>query len=412
MDQLISDLAKAVELPEFDTKKAVEYLKHDILLSLYRKNPNKPEHMAAFNIEINQKVAAVYEAWYGHKFNPKIHSKNKRIPMFLMGPPGQGKTASYHAAAAEVCEAMGLNLIDNVTDDYIPELNDFVFVTQEAAGENSALTYGGLPRAVEVTINGVTETVLKKAINYRFAVFKHCAGGVLLFDDAANAASVIQNVLLPVAQNNTFQGLHIPNACIGFTGNLGALDGTKTSEPSSALLTRVFSVFITDTPKNFCERVLATYNDPLGDLGYSNFILRCKLSEFSGLPQNGKLSGFPCSRAHENTIQLIRAAVERNGGRGVGEERSLMQIAEIAKAELGVEVGSKVQAYFFSYMRGADPLAKQYVLEGKPNKAMFDDKYSGGSSQADMAFGFQFATACGDYAVNFITDSKLPKEEA
>lgn len=64
-------------------------------------------------------------------------------------------------------------------------------------------------------------------------MFDECAGGVLLFDDAANAAQVIQNVLLPVAQFGSFQGMKISNACIGFTGNLGALDGTYTNDLSS-----------------------------------------------------------------------------------------------------------------------------------------------------------------------------------
>lgn len=413
MDQKISELAKAVGLPEIDTKKAVEYLKHDILLSLYRKNPDKPKHMAEFNTELNQKIAQTYKEWYGVRFNPQVHSKNKKLPLFLFGIPGQGKTASYLAAMTEVAAALDLNLIPNVTDDYIPEMNDLVMVVQESAGENSALTYGGVPRAEEVTINGITETVLKKAVNYRFTVFKHCAGGVLLFDDAANAASVIQNVLLPVAQNGTFQGLSIPNACIGFTGNLGALDGTYTTEQSSALLTRVLGFFVQDTVENFLQRSYAYYNDDLGDVGYNNFLDRDK-GDFAQMPKAGQKTGFPCSRSHDNAIQRIRSAVERHGGRGVGEEKALMEIADIAKTCLGVEMGQKLTAYYYSFMRGADPLAKEYIVENKPNKKKLDEKYSGGSGQDDMAFGYQFATACGDYASNFVAgavaDGKAPEE--
>ena len=39
MRNSIDELAKNVNLPNKSTKKVVEYLKHDILLSLYRKNP-------------------------------------------------------------------------------------------------------------------------------------------------------------------------------------------------------------------------------------------------------------------------------------------------------------------------------------------------------------------------------------
>lgn len=487
--QNISDLAKHVRLPEKHTKHVVEYLKHDILLSLYRKNPDRVsneysatvarlkseingyneeidlytsemesrierlkeqgeeknkdkinfyedkldtfvldrskqrrvaekelqqleerhEEVKKFNVELNAKIAEIYFTKYGKKFDPKVHSKNKRLPLFLMGPPGQGKTASYMAAAKEVCAELGLNYVEHVTDNYIPRLDDFIMVVQECAGENSAITFGGVPKAEEVTLpDGTKQSVLKKALNYRFTVFEHCAGGVLLFDDAANAASVIQNVLLPVAQNSTFQGLHIPNACIGFTGNLGALDGTYVAEQSSALLTRVIPMFVTDTVEDFLKRGYAYYNDDLGDLGYFNFLKR-NPKEFADLPQSGQKSGFACSRSHDNFLQGMRSIVERNGGRGVGEAESLEEIHHLAYSCFGQELGQKIVSYYNSYIRGADPLAREFVQEGKFNAEKLKEKYKGGASSEDISFGYQFAVACGDYAVNLIAQAKEVK---
>ncbi|MBA4242228.1 MAG: hypothetical protein C0448_16020, partial [Sphingobacteriaceae bacterium] len=372
--QSMEELAKSVKLRPETTKKMVEYLKHDLLISLYKHKPDdkrySPERQD-FNVELNNLIVKTYEEWYGSKFNKDLLSKSKELPLFLMGPPGQGKTASFTAAAKEVCAALNLNLVPEVSDDYIPQKEDFILVVQECAGENSAITFGGIPKAEEITdVNGNKKTVLKKAINYRFTVFDDCAGGILLFDDAANAPSVIQNVLLPVAQFKTFQGLSLKNSSvlIGFTGNLGALDGTYTTEPSSALLTRTLPFFVSDDLKDFMNRSYQYYNDELGDMGYVNFLLRNN-KDFAHLPDPGQKTGFPCSRSHDNLIQAIRLAVLRNGGRGVGESKALDDIHALAISTLGIEVGLKVVGYYDSYMKGADPLAKQSVVNGNFDKA-------------------------------------------
>lgn len=410
MRQSISDLAKTVNLPNKSTKKVVEYLKHDILLALYRPNPDVPENKAKFNHEMNAKIAETYKKLYKSEFDYEILSKNKRLPLFLMGPPGQGKTASYIAAAKEVCGLLGLNFISHVEDSYVPSKLDFVMVTHECAGEVSAITFGGLPKAEEIEIDGKKVTVQKKALSYRFTLFEQCAGGVLLFDDAANAAQVIQNVLLPVAQNNTFQGLKIHNACIGFTGNLGSLDGTYTTELSSALRTRVVPLFVTDNVKDFAHRAYAYYNDSLGDLGIINFLFRNE-KDFAVLPDSNEKSGFACSRSWDNLIQSIRNVVQRNGGRGVGEDESLEEIHSLAYSMVGPEIGLKLVSYFNSLIKGADPLARDIIMHDRFKPEELKAKYSGGASSGDISFGYQFATACGDYAVNLVQGATPQKRD-
>lgn len=404
--QNISELAKNLGLPEVHTKQIVEMLKHDILLSLYRKDPMVPEYLADFNVELNNKIAKVYQEKYGSKFNPKVHEKNKIIPLFLMGPPGQGKTASFEAAAREVCADLGLRFVSHVGTGYVPDRRDFLFVVQETAGENSPLTIGGLPERREVTWpDGSKEFVTGTALNQRFLAFKHAAGGVLLFDDVANAIAPIQNVLLPVAQNGTFRDLKINNACIGFTGNLGAVDGTHVQEQSSALNSRVYKLFVTDTVEDFVARGYLKYNDDLGDLGYFSFLKR-NTQDFMELPEAGSTKGFACSRTHDNFIQGARSKVEMHGGRGVGEEKALREIHILAYSCFGPEMANKVVSYYNSYIQGADPLAKKFITTGNIDKDELKKKYNGGTSDKDMSFGYQFATACGDYTVNMIASAK------
>lgn len=410
--QNIEELGKNVGLPQKHTKQVVEFLKHDILISLYRsekdiavikaKDEDQRTEHEKFSLILNERIEKKYQETYKKKFDPKVHAKNKKLPLFLMGPPGQGKTAAYLAAGEAVAKWLNLEFISHVTDDYEPKPNHFIMVVQECAGENSAITFGGVPKASVVKLpDGKEQDVLKKALTYRFTVFQHVAGGVLLFDDAANAASVIQNVLLPVAQNNTFQGLKIPHALVGFTGNLGALDGTYTAEQSSALLTRVIPMFVTDTVKDFLDRGYRYYNDELGDVGYFSFLSRNE-KDFAALPENGQKSGFACSRSHDNFIQGMRSIVERNGGRGVGEAESLHEIRDLARSCFGSEYANKVVSYYNSYIQGADPLARAFIVEGKHDLNKLAEKYNGGTSSEGITFGYQFATACGDYAVNEI----------
>lgn len=441
----MDELAASVELPHFHTKEMVDFLKHDLLVSMYRSNPQverpeapikpeKPEdkddeaenriyyeelkeYKAAhkqyaiavkaaetqeqFNVELNQKISDLYKKRYGKKFDYEIHSKNKKLPFWLMGIPGQGKTAAYFAAGKENAADLDLNFVSHVSDNYKPKLNDLVMIVQECAGENSAITFGGIPRAEEIMVNGKKESVLKKALNYRFTVTSQVAGAIVLFDDAANAATVIQNVLLPVAQNSTFQGMHIPNALIGFTGNLGSVDGTYTNEQSSALLSRVIPVFVSDTLEDWLKRGYEQYNDEGGMYGFNVFLDR-KPENFCSSPNPGDKHGHASSRSHDNFVQKIRSTVEMYGGRGVGEKAALAEIHRYAISCYGPEMGLEVVSFYDSYFEGADPLAKLFVYDNKPSDEEFKKHYEGGASKKAISFGFQFVNACGDYAVQWL----------
>lgn len=463
-DQTIEALASAIDLPKKTTKQIVEFIKHDILVALYRNKPEYPlnntllkrnnskikfltkeiqanreeisdekylreknyeirlkiaeleeeslnvkemaESITENNIRINQKIAEVYKDWYGVKFDPKLATKSKQKPLFLMGPPGQGKTASFLSAAKIVCAAMELNLVSHVSDNYVPQLNDFLVVIQECAGANSDVTFGGLPKAEEIILpSGEKRSVLKSVLNYRFTVLDLTAGGIFLLDDASNAPSVVQNILLPIAQFGSFRGLQIENALIGFTGNLGALDGTKTSDESSALLTRVFPIFTTDTLTDYLARSQDIYNDDLGTVGYNSYLYMKGERKFASLPRSGAKSGFKCSRTHEDFTKQIRSFVYRVGGLG-NEEKALAEIQSAAVGSFGEAEGSEIYSYYDSYTRGAAPLARKFIIEKQSHlKEEFIEKYKGGSGPNDLAFAYQFSSACADYAVSVIASA-------
>lgn len=409
----LRDLGSKVELAAVSTNKIVERIKRDFFIRTYKeiKKSDSPETVA-HKQKINDIIERVYEEKTGTKFDYDVFKKAMPRPVWCMGPPGQGKTAAFLVAAEEFAKECGFHFIREVTDDYEPNPDglDFPLVIQETAGENSAITFAGVPKAEEVPVldpsgkpmvdgtgKAVTKTVLKRALNYRFTIFDRCAGGLVLFDDAANASPMIQNVLLPVAQTNTFQSMKL-EAMVGFTGNLGSLDGTHTSELSSALITRVNAYFVQDNYEDYIKRGYERYNDDLGDLGLLTFIRR-NPNEFAELPRTGAKSGFACPRSHSNMIEGSRAAVQYAGGRGKGENAAFEEIRALAYSCYGPKYAQKVVAFYQTYIQGADPLARKAVVEGNLQKDEIQKKYKGGSSSETMMFGYQFVTACSDYFV-------------
>ena len=430
MSNDISELGKKVGLAAYSTNKMVERIVRDMYIRTYKEIlPNDSDSVKEHKEKINKIIKDKWQEKTGRPFDYQVFKKAMPRPIFCMGPPGQGKTASFLAAGKKFCDETGFRYIRDVTDDYVPNTDgmDFPVVVQETAGENSAITFGGVPKAVEepvVDASGkpvmgadgkqVTRSVLKRALNYRFTIFDRTAGGLVLFDDAANASTMIQNVLLPVAQTNSFQALKL-DALIGFTGNLGALDGTHTAELSAALITRVNAFYVQDNPEDYVRRGYETYNDDLGDLGFLSYLKR-NPTEFAELPRTGDRSGFACSRSHTNFIEGARCAVEANGGRGRGENNSLAEISALAVSCYGPKYGGKIVAFYQTYIQGADPLARAALVDGKLDSKQIQAKYKDGTSAESMMFGYQFVTACSDYFVTevgaLMAKMKLDKNKA
>lgn len=404
----IEELANSLDLPIVDTEEVIAMLENDILIDLYRKDPSAKYYSdedKKFNLDINRKIEQVYEQKYGVPFSKDL-LRNHSAPFCLNGAPGQGKTTAYVVAAENVCNLLDLNFIRDVEESYVPSRKDFLFVVQDSAGKTSTLEYA-LPRAVTIkerNAQGVEEDnyYLKSALNWRFMCLNKAAGGVLLFDDAANASINVQNSFLQVAINKTFGGMKLHAAHIGFTGNLGAADGTYTNALGSAFRNRVVMLFVRDTVENFVKRAYKKYNTSMGDLGLINYLTRNN-DDLSSLPKQGSSVGFNSPRSWDDFIAKYINVVTRYGGRGKGEEASMKELRVLAGSFLGPVVGKKVVSYYNSLMLGADPIAKQ-ALYDKLDEKKFESKYGTGGTQEAISFGYQYANACGDYATNMIRE--------
>ena len=132
IDQSIGE-SKTFDVPQKNIQQILKYLKHDILISLYRKEPEVlgNEEKTKFNLEINKKIEDLYFKQYQAPFNHEFHLKNKQPPLFLMGMPGDGKRTAYQIAAREVCENLGLTLVTDLSATYTPKQTDFIMLVQE-----------------------------------------------------------------------------------------------------------------------------------------------------------------------------------------------------------------------------------------------------------------------------------------
>jgi hypothetical protein len=403
----MEELAKSKGLSVVDTEYVIPFLEHDILLDLYRRDPEAPhysEEDVKFNLELNEKIRTVYKETYKNDWSDEL-LLHTPTPFCLNGAPGQGKTTAYVVAAKNVCKKLNLNFIRDVEESYKPSRNDFLFVVQDSAGKTSVLEYA-LPRAVSVkekNAQGVEEEnfYLKSALNWRFMCLNKAAGGVLLFDDAANASINVQNSFLQVAINKTFGGMKFHNAHIGFTGNLGSADGTYTNDLGSAFRNRVIMLFVRDTVENFIKRAYTTYTSDCGEMGLVSYLKR-NPDDLSSIPEAGSSAGFNSPRSWDGFISKMINVLKRYGGRGNGEDAAMRDLRIIAPSMLGKVVGEKVVAFYSSLLLNADPIAKDAISKGKLNEAEFTKQYKEGGTMEAQTFGYQFGSACADYATNFV----------
>lgn len=68
-----------------------------------------------------------------------------RVPFYLEGEPGVGKTSVIKAAALEFCEIAGLNFIENPSDSYKLGPKDFYYAMVNLSGKSNTMDLGGIP---------------------------------------------------------------------------------------------------------------------------------------------------------------------------------------------------------------------------------------------------------------------------
>ena len=393
--QSVADLAAVLGLRETDTHQVINYIANDILITMYGHG----------NAARDKLIEQVYSEWNnGAKWGESRNASERDMvtSTFLIGPPGHGKTTAFKVASSKVAKALNMRYLENaaldeagtVTDD------DFVFVTQETAGIVSALEWLGLPRAQQLP-DGSGE-VMGRLYSARLFKAAKAGGSTILFDDFLNASPSIQNVGLSISEEKRFNDLSLVRSYIGLTGNLGAHDGTLTSQTSTALRNRCEMIFVQDNLQNFRSRAQSRWKDEIGDAAVLGFLNRHD-DMFSEMPDPKQRGGFATPRSWDKFIVTARRCVRAAGGNLALAMKDLDMKASYL---LGLRIGQAYTAYMNAYIKSADPLARAAIMEGKLDKEEFKAKMKDGLSAEGQYFAYQFAMALSDYAVAKVVQDK------
>ena len=76
---------------------------------------------------------------------PAVVPGAPRVPFYLEGEPGVGKTSVIKAAIQEFCEITGLNFVENPKDGTKLGPKDFYYAMVNLSGKNNTMDLGGIP---------------------------------------------------------------------------------------------------------------------------------------------------------------------------------------------------------------------------------------------------------------------------
>lgn len=390
-------LAATVGLVPVNTEQAIRPLVRDILLTMHK----------TANPMMRGKIEKLYTQLYHSEFSDTGEPIQSTA---LLGPPGHGKTTAFKQAARQVASGLGMRYLENGAVDAEENItdNDFVFVTQETSGIISPLEWMGLPTS-EVVPNSDLKR-MGRLYSGSLIKLQSAGGGVLLLDDFLNASPSIQGVGLSLTLEKRYNRLNLDKVYIGLTGNLGALDGTYTTRPSTALRNRCKTYFAQDTLENWAARVQIKYNDEMSDAGCLGFLQKFE-QYFSEEADIKKAGGFATPRSWEALVVEMRRVIQMNGGRA-NMSRAIDDIRIAASSIVGLTIGGEITTYFSSLANSADPLARAVIMENRFDDKSIEEKFKAGFSANEQHFGYQYVTALADYAVVHAINNKGNFDEA
>lgn len=394
-------------LPDLNAEEAEELLLDEIFRSAYRVDAKSDA-----DVEWNKKLAAAYEQEFGYAFEPSPLALN--TPLALYGPPGHGKTSSIIGASQRFCRSMELRMIFRPEGDLKIDPNkDFVFCSMEMAGEVSNISTGGIPTKTEIPQeDGTAIAVMDKLLDRKFLYLKNAAAGVLIFDDFNNAASVVQNLLLSIAQFRAYQGVSFGRCMVALTGNLGSADNTNVYKTSLALKTRCRQYYFEDNPEQFVKRA-----DRQWAKGSAAFVrakdvvtsfIASHNEQFAQSPSDEAIAEgdtYACSRTWTALIEQLGRVMPRLEGLGSG---AAARAQKLASANVGGKVATEFGSYFYQMATEALPLAREIIRDGKlaeERDALLKGKLGNKINAAEQDFSKTFAYALANNAAERIIEA-------
>lgn len=256
--------------------------------------------------------------------------------------------------------------------------------------------------------------------NERMAMLSKAKFGLLNFDDVANGSEAVRNVCLEIVQIGRLSGVaDAGRAVVTMTGNMGALDNTNTmSERSDAETTRMLTIRVVDTPKDWARRMQAKYSH---------------LNDGNGLPITGFMPEFiekygdqdhifsagygdnriergipkPNSRSLENAMWSIAPYFKIANEAGIDISHFDSEVRISLLGTVGATFEKLYSGFLASVSNDARPLAQELVKNGElspQSAAKFESKMGSGLRATEVDFGFTFAICLCDEALTKVAE--------
>lgn len=328
---------------------------------------------------------------------------------YLRGFPGHGKTTAFHAAATEVAQLLGLELVWEPEVPCKVDARTLLVKTVNFSGEVSNNAVAGIPLVEGYNGAGhggeTTDRFTRRAPPFALAVARHAGLALIVLDDMPNAAPGIQNVANDLLDRGRAQGLDLGRRClVGATGNLGSEDATAVSSTSTATATRANSYHIQDRLEDWGPRTIQMYPDPVGDAGVVAF-LESHPDLFHKPSRSKKGEPYPTPRTWSRCVEEhLRPMYSLFAHPSLDDQvdvraRALNGACERAAGLVGPEAADKLRAHYSSVLDKSLPLAQEVLRTGQLSAASvkaFKKRYGAGASADEEAFLRQFYTCLVD----------------
>ncbi len=314
------------------------------------------------------------------RFGYSMLEPERVVPFDLSGPPGHGKTAAFRLAAKAFASAMGLRFLVDPPADYVPRPTDFLVVTYQAAGESSPIVWGGVPDAVTITgRDGTTVRAMDKLVDSRIVKMSMAGASQFLLDDFGNAIDAIKDAAMGIALEGVFNHCDLRNSYVGFTSNLGVLDGSNATPSTKPSMSRKQTFLVRDRLEDFVHRAKARYSDSFGDGLVTDFLDtpagRPYFDNLNPNESNGVTEPFACPRTWDAMIVRSREALHalsNSGSDNSNLQRIHSELLDDAKAIIGEQAAQAYCEHFLTVLSAARP----WAMKALDPKGLTDEQMS------------------------------------
>lgn len=419
------------EYPRITSKKIMDETFRAIMISAYKDSK-----------ELRPAALAGYRKRFNSNMPEDLMGEMDVATLFLMGPPGQGKTSCVRQGAKDAAKALGLNFVtssDLSRMSRIPNKKDFVFSVHSLGGEISSVSLTGLPSRRTIGTESPMEYTgnIKNKMYAEISTALSAGGyGLMFYDDVGNGAAHIITALYDVIEERSMHGEAMP-PCI-LASNYGQKDGNKSTYIPAALQNRVrMHHYDMVGEENVLLDRLQDKIEKYRDAGAPRVVLSHLTAIVSYFdmnkqnivpdPKTGRvLEAQATPRSIEKMFNEILVdgcnifasqsdAKRSDGYRSAGYEKMMEYVDLEARAFCGNEIAYSLSAYVSSYMDDITPMVER-VFEG-----MSPDEYNaylkkitprlnGGIDGQGLHLGAQLCYAAADVAFYKI-DTSLERDD-